>query len=47
MNKTVKDLLQRKTFIFSIVVILFFALIALLAPVLTSYNNPIKFHNNS
>ncbi|MEM0279924.1 ABC transporter permease [Metallosphaera sp.] len=40
MNKTVKDLLQRKTFIFSIVVILFFALIALLAPVLTSYNNP-------
>ncbi|BCS92551.1 ABC transporter permease [Metallosphaera javensis (ex Sakai et al. 2022)] len=40
MNKVIRDLLSRKTFIFSIVVILFFAAIALLAPVLTSYNNP-------
>ena len=40
MNKVLRDLLSRKTFIFSVVVILFFAAIALLAPVLTSYNNP-------
>ncbi|QKR00140.1 ABC transporter permease [Metallosphaera tengchongensis] len=40
MNKVVTDLLSRKSFIFSVVVIAFFVILALAAPILTSYNNP-------
>ena len=42
MNKLLRDLMSRKTFIFSVVVIGFFAVLAVAAPFLTPYNNPYR-----
>lgn len=40
MNKFVKDLLSRKSFIISLIIIAFFVIIAIAAPILTPYSNP-------
>lgn len=40
MNKTLRDLLERKSFIASLVILVFFAVIAVAAPILTPYSNP-------
>ncbi|QIW23560.1 ABC transporter permease [Sulfolobus sp. S-194] len=40
MNKFIKDLLHRKSFIISIIIIAIFVFIAVAAPILTPYSNP-------
>ncbi|MCI2414149.1 MAG: ABC transporter permease [Candidatus Aramenus sp.] len=40
MNKVIKDLLSRKSFVFSIIIIGLFSILAVAAPALTPYSNP-------